>query len=166
MSVWHQVIVPRLPLLLPCYPRSRTPVQLGLLPFRIRRHACARNRGALVMPATSSAHVTKTARLHPDFPTPRLPTTCTTQIQRTLAVLAQAHGALCSQAALLAEVFPPGLSMEQLGAKAALRAATAGAPEVLRYLRHHVLRWGGWAGKGKGKGWPKAFRVRKVRQAE
>ncbi len=60
------------------------------------------------------------------------------RVRKTMAALQQAHRALSSQATLLRAVFPPGLSTEQLSAKAALKAPTAGATEVLRFLRHHV----------------------------
>lgn len=60
------------------------------------------------------------------------------RVRKTMGVLQQAHRALMSQATLLRAVFPPGLTMEQLAARAALKPPTAGATEVLRYLRHHV----------------------------
>jgi hypothetical protein len=47
---------------------------------------------------------------------------------------------MASQATLLRAVFPPGLTMEQLAARAALKAPTAGATEVLRFLRHHLSK--------------------------
>ncbi|GLC61089.1 hypothetical protein PLESTB_001715300 [Pleodorina starrii] len=60
------------------------------------------------------------------------------RVKRTMAALGEAHRALLSQATLLSEVFPPGLTTEQLCVRAALRPATSGAPEVLRYLRYHM----------------------------
>ncbi|GIL78214.1 hypothetical protein Vretimale_7568 [Volvox reticuliferus] len=60
------------------------------------------------------------------------------RIKKTMVALGDAHRALLSQATLLTELFPPGLTTEQLCIRAALRPTTSGAPEVLRYLRHHV----------------------------
>ncbi|GIL57965.1 hypothetical protein Vafri_13170 [Volvox africanus] len=65
-------------------------------------------------------------------------TLSSSRIKKTMMALGDAHRALLSQATLLTEVFPPGLTTEQLCIRAALRPATFGAPEVLRYLRHHV----------------------------
>ncbi|GLI63311.1 hypothetical protein VaNZ11_006218, partial [Volvox africanus] len=65
-------------------------------------------------------------------------TLSSSRIKKTMVALGDAHRALLSQATLLTEVFPPGLTTEQLCIRAALRPATFGAPEVLRYLRHHV----------------------------
>eukprot|EP00198_Chlamydomonas_reinhardtii_P005214 XP_001694550.1 flagellar associated protein [Chlamydomonas reinhardtii] len=65
------------------------------------------------------------------------------RVRKTMGALQQAHRALSSQATLLRAMFPPGLSMEQLAAKASLKAPTAGATEVLRFLRHHVSNFMG-----------------------
>lgn len=62
------------------------------------------------------------------------------RVRKTMAALHQAHRLLASQAQLLRAIFPPGLSMEGLAARAALRAPTAGGAEVLRYLRVHISK--------------------------
>lgn len=57
-----------------------------------------------------------------------------------LPFLRQAHKVLHKQAELLHSVFPPGMSMTELTEKARQRSNTAGAPDVLNFLRNHVAK--------------------------
>ncbi|KAJ9531527.1 hypothetical protein QJQ45_015008 [Haematococcus lacustris] len=59
-------------------------------------------------------------------------------IRKTLQALLQAHNVLLRQGQLLCQVFPPGLSMEELVDMAKQRSVTAGAPEALNFLRNHL----------------------------
>ena len=59
-------------------------------------------------------------------------------VRKTLQVMHQSHKALMNQAQLLRSVFPPGMSMSELTEKARQRSNTAGAPEVLNFLRNHL----------------------------
>ncbi|KAL6759278.1 hypothetical protein V8C86DRAFT_2577320 [Haematococcus lacustris] len=54
--------------------------------------------------------------------------------------LLQAHNVLLRQGQLLCQVFPPGLSMEELVDMAKQRSVTAGAPEALNFLRNHLSK--------------------------
>ncbi|GFH33676.1 uncharacterized protein HaLaN_33082, partial [Haematococcus lacustris] len=61
-------------------------------------------------------------------------------IRKTL----QAHNVLLRQGQLLCQVFPPGLSMEELVDMAKQRSVTAGAPEALNFLRNHLSKQALW----------------------
>ena len=52
----------------------------------------------------------------------------------------QAHKLLISQASLIRSVFPSGLEMLDFQEKARQRSNTAGAPDVLNFLRNHVSK--------------------------
>ncbi|GFH05960.1 uncharacterized protein HaLaN_00512 [Haematococcus lacustris] len=56
----------------------------------------------------------------------------------------QAHNVLLRQGQLLCQVFPPGLSMEELVDMAKQRSVTAGAPEALNFLRNHLSKHASW----------------------
>lgn len=60
------------------------------------------------------------------------------RVRKTMAALQAAHRVLLSQAQLLRAVFPAGLTWEAMQQRAALKAPTAGGPEVLRFLRFHA----------------------------
>jgi hypothetical protein len=63
-------------------------------------------------------------------------------VRRTLQAMHGAHKVLMGQAELLRSVFPPGLSMTELTERARQRSNTAGAPDVLNFIR--------WVGGGVG----------------
>ena len=52
----------------------------------------------------------------------------------------QAHKLLIGQASLIRSVFPSGLEMLDFQEKARQRSNTAGAPDVLNFLRNHVSK--------------------------
>ena len=52
----------------------------------------------------------------------------------------QAHKLLIGQASLIRSVFPAGLDMLDYQEKARQRSNTAGAPDVLNFLRNHVSK--------------------------
>ncbi len=57
-----------------------------------------------------------------------------------LQAMHEAHQLLQHEASHLAELFPPGLSMAELSKRAAAQPHTAGAPDVLNFLRNHVSK--------------------------
>ncbi len=61
-------------------------------------------------------------------------------IRKTLQSMHQAHKLLMQQASLIRSVFPSGLEMAAFQEKARQRTNTAGAPDVLNFLRNHVAK--------------------------
>ena len=61
-------------------------------------------------------------------------------VRKTLKAMLQAHKLLMSQAELIRTVFIPGMSMAEFTEKAKQRSNTAGAPDVLNFLRNHAAK--------------------------
>lgn len=59
-------------------------------------------------------------------------------IRKTLQAMHQAHKLLIGQAGLIRSVFPQGLDALDFQEKARQRSNTAGAPDVLNFLRNHI----------------------------
>ncbi|KAG1657205.1 hypothetical protein FOA52_008238 [Chlamydomonas sp. UWO 241] len=61
-------------------------------------------------------------------------------LRRTLLVMLEAHKVLMRQAHFIRSIFPVGLDYPTLKELAALKTNTAGAPEVLNFLRNHLVK--------------------------
>ena len=61
-------------------------------------------------------------------------------VRKTLKAMLQAHKLLMSQAELIRTVFHPGMSLAEFTEKARARSNTAGAPDVLNFLRNHAMK--------------------------
>ena len=64
-------------------------------------------------------------------------------VRKTLKAMLQAHKLLLSQAELIRTVFTPGMSLAEFTERAKQRSNTAGAPDVLNFLRNHALKLNG-----------------------